>query len=138
MNEIIQQIHTATSGSAVLVGKAAKDLNGYETFTGNWIDVVIPSSSIEQIKTLGRYMSIQGGTTFTSPTVDQFIVKTDDRWILDVFVQDEIDESTYTVISGSNVITPQADVDYHMAVSASLKTQHLHNKVQARKELYGL
>ena len=144
MNNILQQINDITSGSAIIVGGVSKWLNGYtDTYDKKWIDVTIPSSSIEQIKSLGRYIELPSGTTFPPPTLDQFIVKVvpegvsnRDGWVLDVFVEDV--RPDYTAISGSNVITPQADLDWHIALSGSLPNETTHQKVVDRKELYKL
>ena len=137
MNDILKQIHDNTSGSAIIIGGVAKWLNGYtETYDNHWIDVVIPSSSVEQIIPIGIKLEIQNKTSLPEPNLDQFIIKTDAGYILDVFVQDEPTE--YTIISGSNVITPQADLDFHINLSASFQTDYLHQKVVDRKALYNL
>lgn len=137
MKDILKQIHDNTSGSAIIIGGVAKWLNGYtETYDKKWIDVVIPSSSVEQIIPIGIKLEIEGGTSFPLPTLDQFIIKTDSGHVLDVFVQEE--PTDYTIISGSNVITPQGDLDFHINLSASFQTDYLHQKVVDRKALYNL
>ena len=137
MNDILQQIHNNTSGSAIIVGGVAKWLNGYlETYDKKWIDVVIPSSSVEQIIPIGIKLDLEGGSSFPSPVIDQFIIKMDNGYRLDVFVQDE--PTDYTIISGSNVITPQGDLDWHINLSGSIPNEYTHQKVVDRKALYNL
>jgi len=137
MIDILEQIHNTTSGSAIVVGGVAKWLNGYtETYDKKWIDVSIPSSSVEQIIPLGIKLDLANGTTFPTPTLDQFIIVMDNGYRLDVFVQDE--PTDFSVISGSNVITPQADLDWHINLSGSLPNDYTHQKVVDRKILYNL
>jgi hypothetical protein len=137
MKDILKQIYNNTSGSAIIIGGVSKWLNGYtETYDKRWIDVVIPSSSVEQIIPIGMKLEIEGGTSFPLPTIDQFIIKTDSGYILDVFVNDGPFPSH--IVSGSNVITPQGDVDFHMILSASFQTDYLHKKVIDIKKLYNL
>ena len=137
MIDILQQIHNNTSGSAIIVGGVAKWLNGYlETYNKKWIDVVIPSSSVEQIIPLGIKLDLEGGSSFPSPVIDQFIIRMDNGYRLDVFVQDEATD--YTIISGSNVQTPQADLDWHINLSGSIPNEYTHQKVVDRKALYNL
>ena len=137
MIDILQQIHNNTSGSAIIIGGVAKWLNGYfETYDKKWIDVVIPSSSVEQIIPIGIKLDLEGGSSFPLPILDQFIIKMDNGYRLDVFVNDE--PTDYTIISGSNVQTPQADLDFHINLSASLQNEYTHQKVVDRKALYNL
>jgi hypothetical protein len=137
MVDLLKQIHLATSGKAIIVGGVARWLNGYrEKDLGRWIDISIPSKYINEISSLGRRGDIQGDTTFKYPVLGQFVVVTEDKYILDVFVQDEPTE--YTFISGSNVITPQSDLQWHTNMSGSIQSEHLHKKVNRLKDTYNL
>lgn len=135
MENILNRIHTATSGSAIIVGGVAKWLNGYKSeYTRRWIDISIPSTSITQISSLGRRGDIEGGTTFPHPILEQFVIVTEDKYVLDVFVVDE--RPQYNIISGSNVQTPEEDLRIAMEISGSVKNEDFHNKVQTLKQLY--
>ena len=145
MIEILEQINEITSGSAMVVGGVAKWLNGYtETYDKKWIDVCVTPDVVTQIKSLGKAIEFKNGTTFPSPTINQFIVKIvpegvhrRDGYVLDVFVEESI-EGKYTTISGSNVITPEADIEWHTELSASLENDICHDKLMSRKALYGI
>ena len=137
MKNILEQIHNNTSGSAIIVGGVAKWLNGYtETYDKMWIDVSVESQYSNSLDNLGTRLDLPNGTSFPSPTIDQFIIRMDDGHRLDVFVQDE--PTDFTVISGSNVITPQADLDWHINLSGSSPNEYTHQKVVDRKALYNL
>lgn len=137
MTEILNQINISTSNNAIIVGGVAKWLNDYsESYNKTWIDIVIPSEFTSSLDTLGTRLEMSGGTTFPLPTEYQYIIKTD-SYILDVFVQDT-SNIEFSEISGSKVITPQADLNHHIALSSSIANNYLHNKVQELKELYQL
>lgn len=137
MVDLLNKINVATSGTAIIVGGVARWLNGYrEKDLGRWIDISIPSKYINEISSLGRHGDIEGGTTWPHPVKEQFVVVTEDKYILDVFVVDEPTE--YTFISGSNVITPQSDLQWHTNMSGSIQSEHLHKKVNRLKDTYNL
>ena len=137
MKRILKKIHNNSSGSAIIIGGVAKWLNGYtKTYGKKWIDISITSEYSSSLDSLGTRLELSGGTTFPLPITDQFVIKTTDGYILDVFVQDEPSDSH--IVSGSNVITPQGDVDFHMILSSSLQTDYLHQKVVDKKILYNL
>jgi len=137
MKTILNKIHNNSSGSAIIIGGVAKWLNGYtKTYDKKWIDISITSEYSSSLDSLGTRLELNGGTTFPLPITDQFVIKTTDGYVLDVFVQDEPSDSH--IVSGSNVITPQGDVDFHMILSSSLQTDYLHKKVVDKKILYNL
>jgi hypothetical protein len=137
MIDILQQIHNNTSGSAIIVGGVAKWLNGYtETYDKMWIDVSVESQYSNSLDNLGTRLDLPNGTSFPSPTINQFIIRMDDGHRLDVFVQD--DPTDFNVISGSNVITPQGDLDWHINLHSFIGSDYTLGKLNDRKELYGL
>ena len=137
MLDILEQIHNNTSGSAIIIGGVAKWLNGYtETYGKTWIDVSIRSEYSNSLDDLGTRLEINGGTSFPLPIIDQFVIKTDDGYTLDVFIQDEPIDSH--IVSGSNVLTPQGDIDFHLHLSASVPNEYTHQRVLDRKALYNL
>ena len=137
MTEILNQINTSTSNNAIIVGGVAKWLNGYlESYNKTWIDITIPSEFTSSLDTLGTRLEMSEGTTFPFPTEHQYIIKTD-SYILDVFVQNT-SNIEFSEISGSKVITPQADLDWHLNLSGSIPNEYTHQKVVDRKILYQL
>lgn len=137
MVELLNKIHLATSGTAIIVGGVARWLNGYTTeYLRRWVDISIPSKYIGEIRSLGRDGDIKGDTTWPYPVISQFVVVTEDMYILDVFVVDEPTE--YRVVSGNKVITPQADLLWHQTMSERIKSQHLIDKVAKLKKVYSL
>ena len=137
MKRILKKIHNNTSGSAIIIGGVAKWLNGYtKTYGKKWIDVSITSEYSSSLDSLGTRLELDGGTTFPLPITDQFVIKTTDGYVLDVFIQDEPSESH--IVSGSNVITPQGDVDFHEALYIGVGTDYLLNRLNDRKALYGI
>tara|TARA_R110000822_G_scaffold46727_10_gene124359 strand:- start:128 stop:541 length:414 start_codon:yes stop_codon:yes gene_type:complete len=137
MVDLLKQIHLATSGTAIIVGGVARWLNGYkEKDLSRWIDISILSKYTNEISSLGRRGDIKGDTTWPYPVMEQFVVVTENKYILDVFVVDEPTE--YTFISGSNVITPQSDLQWHTNMSGSIQSEYLHEKVNRLKDTYNL
>ena len=137
MVELLNKIHEVTSGKAIIVGGVARWLNNYSPeYLRRWVDISIPSSYIGHIRTLGRHSDIQGDTTWPSPVLTQFVVVTEDKYILDVFVVDEPTE--FNLVSGLNVITPNADLVWHQNMADKIKSQHLIDKVEKLKGIYNL
>lgn len=135
MVELLNKIHLATSGTAIIVGGVSRWLNDYsQEYLRRWVDISIPSKYTNEISSLGRRGDIKGGTTWTHPVKEQFVVVTEDRYILDVFVVDEPTE--YKIISGVNVITPQADLKYHQHMLNTIGSQLLKDKVRKLNSLY--
>ena len=136
MIEFLQTINTATDGTAVILGGVSKWLNGYQDQpTNRFIDIAVKSEHTGSIDSLGRRLEIAGGTTFPSPVVEQYILKTE-NYILDVFVSSTLPESN--VISGSNILTPQADIEFHTNLHSFIGSDYTLGKLNDRKELYGL
>jgi len=135
MVDLLNKINVATSGTAIIVGGVARWLNGYTTeYLKRWVDISIPTKSIDAIRSLGRHGDIEGYTTFAHPVLSQFVVVTEDKYVLDVFVQDIPTE--YTIVSGIKTITPQADLKWHIDMSEYIKSQHLYDKVERLKGIY--
>jgi hypothetical protein len=134
--ERLEYLDQNITGSLIVLGGMSKYLNGFRnTQPSGLIDISIKSESTSSIEQLGTRCNILGGTSFSDPVKEQFILVTED-YKFDVFVQDE---STPTNVVGSlNVLTPQGDLNWHLNMSSSIQSEYLHNKVQSLKELYGL
>lgn len=121
---------------AVIVGGVARWLNGYkEQPESRWIDISIPVSATGSLDSLGSRLEIKEGTSFPLPVKEQYIIRTKD-YFLDVFVNDQ--DLDYTVVSGSKVITPKADLDWHMFLSSSAQSEIMHDKVVELTSLYNI
>ena len=128
MIEKLNIIKETTSNEAIIIGGYSRWLNGYtEQPSSIWIDISIPQSQVENVKSLGKYLPLP-------QTDEQFVVKAD-GYVLDVFIQDT-SNIDYTIISDLKVLTAQADLDYHMATSASVLNDYMHEKTTEIKELY--
>jgi hypothetical protein len=137
MIDILQQIHNNTSGSAIIVGGVAKWLNGYtETYDKMWVDVSIENQYSNSLDNLGTRLNLPNGTSFPPPIIDQFIIAMDNGYRLDVFVKDELTD--FSIISGSNVQTPQGDINWHTNLHSSIGSDYTLGKLNDLKELYGL
>lgn len=137
MEEILNNIHSATSGTGVILGSTARFLRGYYAEPSKkWIDISIRTEYIDNVRALGRPFDLQGGTSAPSPVKDQFIVKLEDRYFLDVFVNDE--EISTTSVRGYNVITEQADLDWHVMLKNIFEVPELNTKVEMLQLLYNL
>jgi len=136
MIEFLQTINNSTNGTAVILGNVAQWLNGYrEQPTGKFIDIAITSDQTGSLDSLGTRLEIDGGTTFPQPVIEQYLIKTE-NYYLDVFVQNTLPGST--LISGSNILTPEADIAYHTDLHTTVNNDYTLAKLNSRKELYGL
>jgi hypothetical protein len=134
--EKLEYLSENITGSLIVIGGMSKYLNGYrEELPTGMIDISVTSDTTSSLEMLGERRNLHGGTTFMEPIKDQFILKTDDH-IFDVFVQDE--PTDHSIVGSLKVITPQADLNWHLNMSGSVQSDHLHNKIQSLKELYGL
>jgi len=136
MLDFLQTINTVTNGSTVILGGVAKWQNGYGTEpTSKFIDIAVTPQQTSSLDTLGTRLEIQGGTTFPTPVQEQYVLKTD-NYILDVFVVNELPQST--LISGSNIQTPEADVQFHTSLYDAQPNDYILGKLNERRTLYGL
>ena len=136
MEEILEQIHQYSSGSAVIIGETARYLNGYSTSSNRtWVDISIASENNSLLDGLGSKIEVPN-QTFPSPILHQSIIKTSNGYTLNILTQDEIPE--HNIISGSNVITPLADLNLHINISSSSPSPFIHQRILDIKELYNL
>ena len=136
MIDFLKTINTVTNGSAVILGSVAKWQNGYGTKpTNRFIDIAVTPQQTGSLDTLGARLAINGGTTFPAPVQEQYVIRTD-NYLLDVFVVNELPQST--LISGSNIQTPEADVQYHTHLYDVQPNEITLGKLNERKTLYGL
>ena len=136
MEEILEQISQYSSGSAIIIGETARYLNGYSTSPNRtWIDISISSENNSLLDNLGSKVEVSN-QTFPSPILYQSIIKTSNGYILNILTQDETPE--YNNISGSNVITPLADLNLHINISSSFPSPFIHQRILDIKELYNL
>lgn len=136
MVDFLQKINKTTNSSAVILGSVAKWQNGYGTEpTNRFIDIAVTPEHTGSLDTLGTRLVIDGGTTFPTPVQEQYIIRTD-NYILDVFVVNELPQST--LISGSNIQTPEADVQFHTSLYDAQPNDYTLGKLNDRKVLYGL
>ena len=132
MTDILQQI---TENNGIIVGGVARYLMGYEeTYTKKWIDIVINESDKSNIKDMGLYLPIEG-TTFPSPVTEQFIVKLDSGYILDVFVRDTTDVKT-KVLEGIIIQSEDGDIEYHEDLLSKVNNQYCEEKITKIKTIY--
>lgn len=140
MLDIINDANAATTGSMVVLGGWGRYLNGYhQTYDKKIADLVITPVHRHNIRQLGMPIDFANGHSWGSNTEEQFAVRIRQEGIsyyLDVFVSSELPD--FTTVSGLKVVTPQYDVYWHEQASGSLQTEHLHDKVQTLKDLYGL
>ncbi len=135
MEQILDNIHTTTSGTAVIIGSLARFLNGHIPTepARKWIDITIHSDYVDNVRALGTPREIKGGTSFVYPITNQFIVQVE-GYFLDVFVNNT--ETPSTEVQGRNVITPEGDLNWHVDLLMSQPSQMLHNKVVRLRSLY--
>lgn len=136
METILNQIHNITSGSAVIIGETARYLNGYSTSSNRtWIDISITEENRNLLDGLGSEIEIST-QSFPLPITYQSIIKTPDGYTLNILTQEILPEHHF--ISGSNVITPIADLNLHISMSNNSPTPFIQQRILDLKELYNL
>ena len=134
--ERLEYLSNGVNGQLIVLGGMSKHLNGFRSEEPKGMtDISVTSDVTGSLESMGQRGNIIGGTTFSEPVKDQFVLRTED-YLFDVFVQDE--PTDYTMVGSLKVLTPQSDLDLHLNMSGSLQTELLHNKIQSLKELYGL
>ena len=134
---LIDKVTAVTSGSAVIVGSAARYYNGV---TGSYrdIDIWIPSSSLQAIEDNFNLVSSSNGWTGIlddCKLIRQPLTDTDKKYH-DVFIS--TNEPSSSVISGSKFCTGDYDLHIHRLASSSIGGTYLENKVQDLETLYGV
>lgn len=134
--ERLEYLDQNITGSLIVIGGMSKHLNGYrDELPSGMIDITVTSETTSSLEKLGERRNLNGGTSFLDPVKDQFILKTSD-YIFDVFVEDELTD--HKIVGSLKVQTPQGAIDWHLNMSSSIQSEHLHNKLQSLRELYGL
>lgn len=140
MLNLISKIHEVTSNEVVILGGWSRHFNGYEPdYNSSWVDIAIKQNQITNISSLGVKLDITGGHSWGNIIVDQFIVSVGDmnnRNVIDVFVVPELPE--YYVKQEFNILTEKADIEHHTKVYNELQSETVFNKLETRKEIYGL
>jgi len=77
------------------------------------------------------------GTDFPHPIIEQFLVKIEPNFVLDVFVQD-ISGVNWDFKGDLRVVTPKGDIEYHERINRSLHSDYITEKILAKRELYGI
>lgn len=122
---IIQQVHSITSGSAVVVGSCASELRGYVTSSKD-VDFVVPTKYKQD---LVDNFTVRSGSN-THPWVPELF--DDFCWINvargeshDVFFTNNLPSSS--IISGANVQTHEYQLEVYRHLSSSYG--HISSKV---------